>query len=355
LGLRRADVLVASVSLAPRSPAERGASYQDLIDRLGRVPGVARAGLISRLPLRDLGWAGPVLVEGRAQASESDAPLAYFRQVTPDALDALGISLVRGRGFSDADDASAEPVVLINRSFADTLWRGEDPLGRRVASVGFEGELWATVVGVLEDVRVDGPAAAAGSMFYRPLAQTGAPPELAVVLRTVAAEGTNVVAPLRAEVAAVDPLAAIHRVATMDDVLRTAIGQPLRLRFFLALLAGLALAVGSAGVFGMVSYAVGRRTPEYGIRMVLGADGRSLVRGEVRRAVRIVAFGGVLGVGASLLAARALGSFLFGVGPADPWSLAAAFALLLLTGVAASVVPAARAGRVHPLRSLRPD
>jgi hypothetical protein len=275
--------------------------------------------------------------------------------VTPGALDALGIALVKGRALSDADGASAEPVVLINRSFADTLWGGADPIGRRVSSPGFEGDLWATVVGVVEDVRVDGPAWGAGSMFYRPLAQTAPPPELTLVLRTDPGSGPAAVAPLRAEVAAVDPLAAVHRISTMDEVLRESIGQPLRLRFFLTLLGGLALAVGSAGVFGMVSYAVGRRTREYGIRMVLGADGRTLVRAEVRRAALTVLLGGALGVAASLVAARALGSFLFGVGPTDPWSLAAALALLLCAGVGAAIVPAARAGRVDPLRSLRAE
>jgi putative ABC transport system permease protein len=172
------------------------------------------------------------------------------------------------------------------------------------------------------------------------------------VLRTDGGSIAAVAGPLRTEVAAVDPLAAVHRVATMDDVLRDAIGQPLRLRVFLTLLAGLALAVGSVGVFGMVSYSVGRRTREYGIRMVLGADGRSLVRDEVRRAALTVMLGGALGVVVSLAATRALRSFLFGVGPADPGSIAAAFALLLVVGVGAAVVPAVRAGRADPLRSL---
>jgi predicted permease len=355
LGLARSDVVVASVSLAPRAPLERRIAFLEIADRIGGLAGTRRAGLISQLPLRDLGWGGPVLVEGRPQPSEADAPFAYFRVVTPGALDALGVPLLVGRAFSDADDASAEPVALINRSFADTLWGREDPIGRRIASPGFEGEVWATVVGVVGDVRADGPAWGAASMFYRPLAQTAPPAEFTLVLRAADVASSAVAAPLRAEVAAIDPLAAVHRIATMDDVLRDAIGQPLRLRFFLTLLGGLALAVGSAGVFGMVSYAVGRRTREYGIRMVLGADGGSLVRGEVRRAVLTVLLGGALGVAASLVAARALGSFLFGVAPGDPWSLAAALALLLLAGVGAAVVPAARAGRVDPLRSLRAE
>jgi putative ABC transport system permease protein len=354
LGLDRSNVVVASVSLAPRPSAERRTSYLDLAERVGSLPGVARAGLISHLPMRDLGWSGPVLVEDRPELRDASAPFAHFRVTSPGALEAMGIELLRGRGFTTSDDASAEPVVLINRSFAETVWPGQDPLGRRIASIGFEGDLWAKVVGVVEDVRIDGPTWDAGAVFYRPLAQASAPAELVLVAR-VSGDSQPVAAALRHEAAAVDPLAAVHRVSTMDEVLRQAIRQPLQLRFFLTLLGSLALAVGSAGVFGMVSYAVGRKTREYGIRMALGADGRRLVRAELRRAAATVVLGGAIGAVASWLGARALASFLFGVGPGDPLSLSAAMVLLLGAGVGAALIPAARAGRVDPLRSLRAE
>jgi predicted permease len=354
LGLRSEDVWVANVSLATRTQAERRASYADISERIERLPGVERVGLISHLPLRDLGWAGPVRAADQPEVRDTDARLAYFRVVSPGALEALGIPVLSGRDFTAQDGESSEPVVLVNRAFADALWPGQDPIGRRIASIGFEGELWATVVGVVGEVRFDGPARDVGSVFYRPLAQVGAPTEVALVVWGSAASDALGVR-LRSEIGAADPAAAVHSISTMEGVLRASIGSALRLRFFMSLLSGLALAVGSAGVFGMVSYAVSRRTREYGIRMVLGADGAQLVRSEVRRAAFTVALGGAIGVAASLPSARALDAFLFGVGPADPASFAGALALLLLVGLGAAVVPAARAGRVDPLSSLKAD
>jgi predicted permease len=355
LGLDPAGVVVADLALGARPSLERRQTFLAAAERAAAIPGVRASGLISQLPLRDLAGQGPVHREELPAVSDVEAPFAYFRVVTPGLFGALAIDLRAGRGFTAGDTDEVEDVVVVSEALASTLWPGEDPLGRRIASVGWEGDVWATVVGVVEDVRLDGPVAEPGGVFYRPLAQTRAPTDMVVVARGASHTPGPFVAALRPLVSSLDPLAALHRAAAMEDVLDGAIRQQLRLRFFLSLLGALALVLGAVGVFGVVSYAVGRRTREYGVRVALGADPSGLVRAETRRGLVPVGVGVLVGIPASLAAARALGSFLFDVAPVDPLSLGVAAFIMLLAGVSAAGVPAIRAGRVDAVRSLKAD
>lgn len=356
LGLRPEGVVVADVFLGPGPPGERLSLHLALAERMAAVEGVEAAGTILRLPLRESGLQGGVWLEDRPDLRGTDAPNAYYRTVTPGTFDALGIDLVRGRAFTAADRGDARPVVVVSASFAELAWPGEDPLGRRVAPIGFEGEVWATVVGVVGDVRYEGPTAEAPRAVYRPAAQ--APPwptNMVLAVRAPTLGPAAVLETVRREVAALDPMAAVHRGSTMEQVLRTSVARPLRLRLFLGLFGALALLLGMVGVYGVVAYSVSRRTREFGVRMALGAEPRRLVRAVVGRGLVPVALGVAGGVGLSLLAARALRGFLFGVPAFDPLSFGSAALLLLAAGAAAAAAPARRAGRVDPVEALRSE
>ena len=355
LGLRPADVVVADVYLGPRSGQERRRFFVALSERLERAPGVEAAGSINRLPLRDAGGQGPVRVDDRPELRDVESPNAYWRAVAPGTFAALGTRVLRGRGFTAADREDAPSVAVVSESMAALAWPGEDPLGRRINPLGFEGDVWATVVGVVEDVRHAGPTREPPRAVYRPAAQTWPSPNQSVVVRAPGLDPAAVLAAVRREVAALDPMAAVHRASTLEEVLRVSIARPLRLRFFLGLFGALALLLGMVGVYGVVSYAVSRRTREYGVRMALGADPRRLVRSVVRRGMLPVALGVAGGLALALLAGGALATFLFGVPRSDPLSMAAAAALLLLAGAAAAVAPALRAGRVDPVEALRSE
>ena len=352
LGLDPEGVVVANVAVAGRTGAERAQFFLGLLERIGSRADVAAAGLLSQLPLRDPGGQGPVHVEDRPELRDMAAPYAYFRAISPGVLEALGVPLEAGRAFGEADRAGDGDVAIVSASFARAVWPGQDPLGKRIISIGWEAsERWSTVVGVAGDVRLDGPAHEAGGVVYRPVAQWGTRLEMVLAARTDA--GGAVLEAVRAEAAALDPLAAVHRTATMEDVLGAAVRGPMRLRFFLSLFGALALLLGMGGVYGVVSHAVGSRMREYGVRMVLGARAAELVRAETRRGVRPVAAGVLIGLVVSVSGARVLSTFLFEVAPSDPASYATAALVLLLAGAGAAWAPALRAGRVDPVVSMR--
>lgn len=355
LGLQPRDAAVGEVFLGTREPPERQRFVQDLVERLAAVPGVDAVGTVQRLPLRQRGGQGPVWAESRPDLRDTDAPTAYYRTVTPGTFAALGTPMLSGRDFTGADRTDAAPVAIVSRALADVMWPGQDPVGQRVAPVSYEGEVWTTVVGVVDDIRYEGPDAAAPLAIYRPMAQTFTGANRAVVMRAEGVAPATLLGALRREAAALDPGVAVHRTGSFEQVLRSSIARPLRLRLFLALFGGLALVLGMVGVYGMVSYAVSRRQREYGLRMALGAAPRSLVGAVVGRGMLPVAVGVVVGVGTAAAGAGLLASFLFGVERSDPLSFGSAAALLLLAGGVASLAPALRASRVDPSEALRAD
>ena len=332
--------------------ASQRAFQEQVVEQAAALPGVQAAGLINRLPIRDGGWQGTVDIEDRPDLRDGRRPNSMWRTVSPGYFAAMGIEITRGRAFDGADGADAIPVVIVSHSFAETMWPGQDPIGKRVGD-RISGAGWTTVVGVAEEVRMFGLVGPNSMAMYRPKAQL---PFLAsgnvLVLRT-RLEPTALAAPARALIRQLSSAVAIDRVTPMQAVVADAMVEPLRIRFLLSLFALLGLILGTVGVYGVVSYSVTRRKVEYGIRMALGAHPGTLLKEVVGAGILPVVGGIVGGIVASLVFAGALASFLFGVESTDPTSFALAGLALLGAGAMAAAIPGYRASRTNPVEALR--
>ena len=348
---------VSTFTLIPseNQPGEqRRQFFRDLVARVNAMPGVSAAGLTNRLPVRDGGFQGPVQPEGRPDLAGPKRPNSLFRTATPAFFRAMGMRIREGRGIDSTDVARSLPVTVISESFARRMWPGQSAIGKHITT-GYSGPMISrTIVGVAAETRMTSMTGDAPFTMWVPLEQHTAPEGAVLVVRSTGNPASLTTA-VRHAAAELDPQVAVARVETMDQVLATALAQPLRLRFFLTLFGALALALGGIGVYGVVSYAVARRRAEYAIRVALGAS-PTRVLGEVfQRGLAPVALGTLAGVIAAFAFGRVLAGVLFGVEPTDPASIATAAGLLLLAGALATLAPALRAGRTNPASALRAE
>ena len=335
---------------APGTDAE---FVRQVLERVEATPGVVSATFTNRLPVRDRGWQGSILIEGRDDLAGAQRPNALYRTGTPDYFRTLGISVKAGRGFTEADRSDGQLVALVSESFARRIWPNEDPIGRRVSLGGPTAPMW-TIVGVAEEVRMTDMMGDIPFTLYLPYAQFPARGGGVLVVRG-STDPASTLAAVRDVVAGLDKSIAVARAGTLEDAVDTALAEPLRLRFFLGLLAGLALLLGAVGVYGVVSYAVARRRAEFGIRMALGAAPGDVLTMVVRSGMLPVVTGAVAGILASIALAQVVRGFLYETSATDSLSLTAAASTVLLAGVVAALVPAWRAGAVSPVEALRSD
>jgi predicted permease len=351
IGLNPEGVGALTVGVDPATPGGPRAWVPRLLEDVRAVPGVERAAFGVRLPLRDGGIQGSTAVRDRPELTGEAALNAYFRPITPDYLETMGMRLLEGRNFTGGDRADSELVAVVNRTFAREVWPGESALGKGV--IPTFGRDWARVVGVVADVPLEGVRAPAPRVVYVPYDQwEGAWPGGVLTYRT-SGDPADLLASVRAAAERSDPTALAMRPTTLRQAVDGSIADALRLRFFLGALALLALLVGAVGVYGVVSCEVSRRTREYGIRMALGADRARVLRDVLRREAPQVVAGVIVGVGLALLAARAAAGLVYGVRPIDPVSLLVAAGALLSVGALAALSPALRASGVDPARVLR--
>jgi len=333
---------------------ERRAFYDALVERTSVLPGVVAAGMINRIPVRDAGWQATVSLPDRPDLSGDRRPNAYYRPVTAGTFAALGIELVEGRGIETTDTRETPSVAVVNESFARQMFGTESAVGRIIARNGFSATP-IRIVGVARDVRVRDLVGEIPMVAYYPWAQTLADQTYGILVAKTALDAADLVGPIRRAVQEADPRAAVGRAETMDDVIRAAMAEPLRLRFFLSAFTVLGLVLGTVGVYGVVAQTVRRRKTEFGIRLALGAPPTRLVAEVVRGGVAPVAAGVVAGCLAAVAASELLAGFLFGVQPTDPASLLTASLLLLVAGALASAIPAARASATDPATALRAE
>jgi len=321
------------------------------IDALRAIPGVQSAAASSTLPLTGNDMGIGFSIEGRPVRNEDHANAAYHA-VSPDYFATMGIRIVRGRGFTDRDDARATPVLVISETMARTYWPGEDPIGRRV-TIGYNSTGPRDVVGIVSDVKESALAEPARPEMYASFPQTPWP-FFTVVVRTER-DPAPLAAALRAAVARLDPEQPPGDVQALTHYVREASAQS---RFTAALagtFAGLATLLAGLGIYGVLAYNVAQRRREIGIRMALGAraaDVRSLVVGQ---ALTLGGIGVAAGLAGALALTRVLGSLLFGVGASDPLTFTAVCLLLMIVVASAAYLPARRATRVDPLVALRAD
>jgi len=332
---------------------ERDGFVEDLLERLAALPGVEAAGATTRLPLMGVGWSGGVLVEGETYDPDTLRQPTYYSCVTPGWFDAMGVRLLQGRFPRPEDLSEGRLGIVVNRTFGDVSWPGENPIGKRVWSNSETPWFDAVVVGVVEDVRQNGLEGRIAREIYFPFFPSFAR-ERWVTVRTTG-DPLALVPGVRRELAALDPDLALSRVMTGADLYDLAA----RSRRFSTLLVGLfsivALSLITAGVWGVMAFHVAERTHEMGIRVALGADRRRVFALVMARGLRLVAAGVAIGLAGAAATARVVGSQLFGVGPLDPVSLGAVAAFLVLMALVATLAPALRAIRVDPVSAMRAE
>lgn len=356
LGFSDAHVLTMQLSL-PMARYETDSSrlvfFRPLMERLNTVPGVQVAGMTSSLPLsgRNDMVIGIPVTESRVGNARDRSPV-HLRMVTPGYRRAMGVRLLAGRDFTDADSTGTQPVVIINHTAAAKFFPHEDPIGAMlVFDSTAEGRL--RVVGVVDDVRFDGPAAPSAPEVFLPEAQ--APfGQVFVVMRT-SGTASRIIPAVQQIIRSMDPDLPRSDIRTMASQVA---GFTARQRFYATLFAVFgftALALAAVGVYGVIAYLVVRQRHEIGVRMALGARPRHVLAHLMGRVALLVALGAVIGVLAAVQGARALASLLYDVQPGDIPTLVASVALLAAVALAAAVVPALRATRIDPADAFRSE
>jgi len=360
LGFEPRHVLTARIALpATRySKAEDVNAYMEaMTTHLRQLPGVTAAGLVRVLPLAQTIGYWPVAVEGYSP-SPGERPAGDWQAATPGALEALGEHLVRGRFFTESDTAAAPIVALVNETMARMYWPGRDPVGHRVRFSNDTPLVWATVVGVVGDVRHNGVTATTKTKFYLPYAQfaaaTGDMPltDGTIVLRADGDPLLQVVS-LRSVAAAVDRSVPVSAVRPMTDVVDAALTTPRLTSLVMTGFAAVALLLSALGLFGLLVHLVAQRTQEIGIRLAIGARSGDVARMVLMQGLRVGGLGLAIGMLLSVGAARGLSSLLYGVRPSDPTTWVLASGVLLVVTIVASLVPALRASAINPVRALR--
>jgi len=355
-GFRTEGVLTlrvnASRAASPQPPQLRQ-FYEQLLARVRALPGVTNAAVIGDLFLTDTPNSGTFTLEDRPPFPPSEQIEATISPVSPGFFEAMQVRLMRGRFFDAQQDKDGGPgTIVINESFANRYWPDQDPVGKRMV-FGRPGPQnpWRTIVGVAGDMRRRGLHRGARLETFAPATQ-GVGRNMQLLVPTNG-DPLSLVASVRAEIRALDRSAPITAVSTVEAL----VGESLAIRKFqawlLALFSGLAVVLAAVGIFGLMAQSVVRRTQEIGVRVALGATPSQVLGLVLRQGLLLAAAGIVLGIGGALMVARALRSMLYGVGAADPVSYAAAAALLLMSVVVATVVPAWRASRVDPTVALR--
>ena len=328
------------------TPQRRADFHVALQDRLNAIAGIEAAGAVSRLPVTGSyhTWSN-----GRIDQPDVNVP-ADQRVVEGRAFEALGIRLLRGRTFDRTDGATPRRIV-INDRLARTLFPSEDPIGRRLRVSGGEGE----IIGVVADV-ANAPRTPPPAIVYHLHRQFAADRNWA--LTAVVAfnrPAASVLDDVRRELRTLDPALVLHQPRLLSEVVGRSIAQERFAMLVVGVYALLALMLAAVGLYGLLSYMVGTRQREIGIRLALGAQLRS-VRSLVVREGAVLAVAGVIaGLGASLAATRALSTLLFGVSARDPLTFGLAAAALLAIATTATWLPARTATRIDPMDALRGD
>jgi putative ABC transport system permease protein len=352
-GFNPENVLTASISLpsAQYSEDARIAQfYRQAIERVSQLPGVESVGAITPLPLSDNGMSITFYPKDGPPPRPGEELVSAARVASPDYFRTMGVPVVEGRAFSDADRADTQKVVIINQTLARKFFPGADPLGRQL-HLGLN-DLDAVIVGVVGDVRHQTLDKEAGPEFYVPFAQVPFG-DMSLVVRTRTDDPAGLSAPLRGAVQAVDKDIPLFKLQTMRSLIGHSVARQRFSMTLIAVFAGLALALAMAGIFSVMSFLVAQRTHEIGIRMALGAQRRDILRMVVSHAMRLALVGVVVGLLAAFALTREMASLLYQVSTTDPLIFGGIAALLALVALAACLVPARRATKVDPMVALR--
>ncbi len=359
-GIRTENLLTMRVTLPLARYADAvkiSLFYREALARLRSLPGVRSAAVVSQLPLRDWGLRTQFEIEGQPQHTVGERPLAHFQVVSADYVPATGLSLQRGRFFSERDDEKAALVAVVNEYFVRKHFEKEDPIGRRLRmqsilpSQTVGPEVTLEIIGVVADVKVASLSDTGEPEIYVPYPQSPWPSSYFVVKTATAPQ--SLINGARLAIRSLDPDLPVVNLKTMDRVVAESTSEPRFRVMLLGSFAGIALLLATIGIYGVVSYSVAQRRQEIGIRMAIGASPADVLRMVVRQGFLMALFGIFIGVGGGFFVLRVLANLLFGVAPIDPEVIVGVSFLLLAVAMAASYIPARRAMKVDPVHALR--
>jgi putative ABC transport system permease protein len=350
-GFQPSGLLTARIPMAGGrnpTPERRAIFFQQVLDRLAALPGVQSAGGVNGLPLTGLGVGSFFAPEGRPPTPEQ-RPMGVLRSVTPGYFRTMGIPLVAGRLFTDADAKPAAPVILVNQTLVRRFWSQGNPLGGRL--VVDTDSRTAEIVGVVGDVKPERIEGEDWPTIYDPYAQ--APVTTMNLIVRTSRPPLSLASAVEREVHRLDPEQAVANLRTMDTVVDEAFAGARFNTVLLGVFAAIAFTLAAVGIYGVISYDVTRRTHELGIRLALGAQPGDVLRLVVGHGARLAA----IGIGAGLAAAygltRLMSTMLFGVNPTDFFTFAAIPILLGAVALLASYLPSRRAMALDPVTALR--
>jgi putative ABC transport system permease protein len=325
--------------------------YQPLVERLQAEPGVVAVAVTNAVPLAASSPNNsPFQIEGRATDDPDKRPSADARVVSPNYFQTLGIPVVEGRVFTDVDRRESPPVAIIN-SAMKRYWDKGDPVGSRVSFDN--GQTWATVVGIVRDVKQFGLEKESVAQVYTPLSQSQGLGGRILVRTT--GDPLSAARMIREDVHAIDPNMPVENVRTLDEVRDRYLATPKLTATLLTVFAALALLVTMSGITGVIATFVSQRMQEFGVRMALGASRDGILRLVVGQGLTMVAIGLGIGIAASLVLTRVLATYLFDTTPTDPLTFAAVGLAFVVAGTLACLGPAWRATRAEPMLALRAD
>ncbi len=355
LGFEPENVVSMRIQLPPaRYPdaTARRAFFAQLEERLDAIPGVEHTGSITNLPLAGFDGDTNFNVEGAPPPERGLDPSVWLRRITPGYFDAMGLQLISGRGFTTSDDAEAPRVVIVNETLERDYFGG-NALGKRLNLNDPANPVWREVVGVAKDIKNFGVRAESRNALYLPYAQ--APTGFMFTAVRTSIEPEAVMGDIRSEVARLDPDIALAQLQPMEEQVSASLAVD---RFTTSLLGGfavVALLLAAVGLYGVVSYSVGTRLREMGVRMALGAPGAGIRALVLRWALTLAAGGIVLGAAGAAGVTRLIEGLLFDVEPTDVTTFVLVSLVMALAAALASLIPAVRATRIDPIEVLRAE
>jgi predicted permease len=354
-GFNPANVLTFDIQLPNLPPSryesndEQTAFFQQLMTRLEAVPGVENAGGVLSLPLSGASESTDIFLEGKESTPDGQRPQADYTMVTPNYFATLQIPLLRGRHFTAQDKKDAPLAIIINDTLAERLWPGQDPIGKRLR-IGFE-EKQREIVGVVGSIKQATLDSEASPAMYLPHLQ--APTNRLTLLVRTRGEPLSMAAAVRQEVRAIDKDVPLTQVQTMEKVLGASVAQPRFSMLVVGMFAVLALVLSAVGIYGVMAYAVSRRSHEIGVRMALGAGANQVLKLVLKDGMTLALAGIAVGLLGAFVLTRLMASLLFGIGAKDPATFISVAVFLTSVAFIACYIPARRATKVDPLVALR--
>jgi predicted permease len=357
----------------PAAPARLAPAYYQFVDALlaqvGGTPGVVAVAAGFAAPFAGQQFGSVFSIEGRPDPATKAGEWAMAdvrTPITPDYLRVLGVTMLEGRPFSRGDRGDTERVAIVSRGLARTYWGTSSPIGQRIRFPGGPDAPWMRVVGVAADIKWNNLGEernfagerATGFLraIYVPFTQNDFfnPNGIQLIVRTDA-NPEQLAANLRSIVGSLAPDTPVSDIRTGEAAIAESLARPRFTAFLVAVFAAMALLLGAIGVYGVLAYAVGRRTQEFAVRLALGADASVVLRGVLAEGARLTIVGVAVGLAGAMMATRVLSRLLFGVAPTDPITLGAVTVVLLVVGLLASYVPARRAMHVDPVAALQAE